>query len=483
MSPLLNEAPLLSGAALPVLQAQGIAVPSYVRGGAPGIVHLGLGAFHRAHQAVVFERLLQQGDTRWGILGVGMHSTQVADALAAQDGLYSLQISDQTGSRWQVLGSVLRTCVAARERGQVLQAIAATSTRWITLTVTEKAYGPDLARLIVEGLNARFDADLPGLTIASCDNLSHNGDQLKRLCVQAAARVTGALASWVEQHCRFPNSMVDRIVPASNPARVEAVQATLGVRDAVALGTEGFWEWVIEGSQLGAVDARALASVGVTVVDDVAPYEQAKLQMLNASHSAMACIGAVAGLKVISDCIGHPAIRQFVHGLMTQEVGPQMRRADWPSYRDALLARFANPALQHSVHQIATDGSLKIPLRWVPTLLQCLANNQAFEHLAFAGAAWLRYLQGRDEAGNSYTVLDPLATPLQNLAKQHADNPQNFIQSTADLTVIWGIALPAHPAWHSRTAHWLGQIQQRGMLPALILFNLQLNLQTGSATP
>ena len=467
---------MLSGAALPALQARGIAIPGYERKGAPGVVHLGLGAFHRAHQAVAFDTLLQQGDARWGILGVGMHSTQVADALAAQDGLYSVQIYDRTGSHWQVIGSVLRTCVASRERSQVLGAMAATTTRWITLTVTEKAYGPDLAVLIVEGLNLRFAAGLPGLTIASCDNLSHNGDQLKRLCLHTAHQVSGALGQWTESHCRFPNSMVDRIVPASNPARVAAAQTALGASDAVALGTEGFWEWVIEGPQLDSGDALALASAGVTVVDDVAPYEQAKLQMLNASHSAMACMGAVAGLKVISDCIGHPAIRQFIHGLMTQEVGPQMRRTDWPSYRDALLARFANPALQHSVHQIATDSSLKIPLRWVPTLVQCLEHGRPFEHLAFACAAWLRCLQGRDDAGNTYTVHDPLATPLQNLARQHAGKAQSFIQSTIDLKTVWGDTLPTHLSWRSRTAHWLDQIQQQGMLPALMQLNLQANL-------
>ena len=479
MLPLPNETPTLSGAALPALQARGIAIPGYERSGVPGVVHLGLGAFHRAHQAVVFDALLQQGDARWGVLGVGMHSPQVADALAAQDGLYSLQISDQAGSHWQVIGSVLHTCVASRERVQVLGALAASTTRWLTLTVTEKAYGPDLAALIVEGLHLRFATGLPGLTIASCDNLSHNGTQLKRLCLQAAHQVSVALGRWTESQCRFPNSMVDRIVPASNPARVAAAQAALGVSDSTALGTEGFWEWVIEGPQLEAGDALALESAGVTVVDDVAPYEQAKLQMLNASHSAMACIGAVAGLKVISDCISHPAIRQFIHSFMTQEAGPQMRRTDWPQYRDALLARFANPALQHSVHQIATDSSLKIPLRWVPTLEQCLENGRPFEHLAFACAAWLRYLQGRDDAGNAYTISDPLAAPLQNLARQHVGSAPIFIQSTADLNAIWGDALPAHPAWHSRTAHWLGQIQQRGMLPALI----QIHLQTGSAPP
>jgi fructuronate reductase len=449
--------------------------PVYTRSQAPGVVHLGLGAFHRAHQAMVFDTLLQQGDPRWGVLGVAMHNPLVADALARQDGLYAVQIADRDGVRWQVVGSVLKTCVASQEPDRVTAAIAAPATRWITLTVTEKGYGPRLATLLVRGLAQRQAAGLGGLTIASCDNLSHNGDQLRGGCLAEAAAHGTALAGWIDQHCTFPNSMVDRIVPAATPARLQAARAALGVADQAALGTEGFWEWVIERRFVDDADARVLQGAGVTVVDDVAPFEEAKLRMLNASHSAMACIGAVAGLPVISDCIGQSAVHAFIRDLMTLEVAPQMRRTDCAAYRDALLQRFANPALQHSVHQIATDSSQKIPQRWVPSALGALQGGLPFERLAFAAAAWIRYLQGAggqgvDERGAAYTISDPLVAQLQALVANTADAAAT-VRAVSSVAAVWGSELPLQAAWQPRVAHWLTQIKQRGMLPALIQLN------------
>ncbi len=450
----------------------GIRKPAYARQLTPGVVHLGLGAFHRAHQAMVFDALLQKGDPRWGVLGVGMHNPKVADALARQDGLYAVHIADRDGARWQVVGSVLKTCVASREPDQVAAAIASPATRWITLTVTEKAYGSALAELLVHGLARRKAAGLGGLTIASCDNLSHNGDKLQALCTIYATTHSPELAAWITSHCAFPNSTVDRIVPAATPARLQAARAALGVADEAALGTEGFWEWVIERKFVDDADADAMQSAGVTVVSDVAPFEEAKLRMLNASHSAMACIGAVAGLPVISDCISQKAIHTFIHDLMTLEVAPQMHRADWADYRDALLQRFANPALQHSVHQIATDSSQKIPQRWVPSALGALARGLPYERLAFASAAWMRYLRGHDgkgmdEHGTPYAVSDPMAAQLQLLAAAHAADAAATVHALSNVTAVWGSELPRQTAWLDQVTHWLTQINQLGILPAL----------------
>jgi fructuronate reductase len=322
-----------------------VRIPSYARGDlAPGVVHLGLGAFHRAHQAMVFDSLLQRGDARWGVLGVAMRSTQVADTLAAQNGLYSVQVVSASEHYWQVVGSVLQTCVAAREPQQVVAAIAAASTRWLTLTVTEKGYTPELAALIVQGLAVRHAAGHAGLTIASCDNLSGNGDLLQALCLQAAD--DAALKRWIKGACAFPNSMVDRIVPAATAQRQDQAAEALQLTDAAALGTEGFWEWVLQDRLADPADADLLRAAGVTVVPEVTPFEEAKLRLLNGSHSAMACMGAVLGLPTIGDCIGQPAIRQFVRELMTQEVMPHLSRPGLAAYRDALLARFGNPALR-----------------------------------------------------------------------------------------------------------------------------------------
>jgi fructuronate reductase len=457
----------LGSASLPALAARGIAVPGYPRSGAPGVVHLGLGAFHRAHQALVFDRLLQRGDLRWGVFGVAMRSSALAGSLQAQDGLYAVQVASSAGSQWQIGGAIWQTAVAAREPALVVQAIAAPSTRWLTLTVTEKGYAPELAQLIVAGLGARHAMGLPGLTIASCDNLVGNGRRLQALCVAAARDLSPALAHWVAGKCAFPNSMVDRIVPAATPQRLAAVREALGVLDEAALGTEAFWEWVIERRFADAADADVLARAGVNVVDDVAPFEDAKLRLLNGSHSAMACMGAVAGWPVIGECITQPAVRSFIHGLMTEEVGPQLARPDWPAYRDALLARFANPALQHSVHQIATDSSQKIPQRWPPSVLGASAAGLPVERLAFAAAAWMRYLRGSDERGRAYAMSDPMAGELQALALAHAGDAAASVQALGRLTAIWGEVLTKDQRWLESVTRRLDDIQRLGVLGAL----------------
>ena len=459
---------MLSATWLPGLTAHGVAVPAYPRSGAPGVVHLGLGAFHRAHQALVFDRLLAGGDSRWGVLGVAMRQPALAQALAAQDHLYSVQTASAQERSWRVSGAIWRSCVAAESPQTVVQAMAAAATRWVTLTVTEKAYTPTLADLLVRGLRARRTAGLGGLTVASCDNLSGNGRQLRALCLAAANDPAqgsdDGLADWIAAHCAFPNSMVDRIVPAaSSVTSAEAAQA-LGVPDQAALRTEAFWEWVIERNFVDDTDAATLSAVGVQVVDEVAPFEEAKLRLLNGSHSAMACIGALAGLPVISDCIAQRAVHRLVHGLMTHELGPLLRRPDWPDYRDALLQRFANPTLQHSVHQIAMDSSQKISQRWVPSALAALQAGLPVERLAFAAACWLRYCRGVDEQGRAYALADPLAENLTALARAAGDDLDTLVATLGRLPAVWGEALPAHPGWLPRVRHWLGRIQVEGVL-------------------
>ena len=468
----LNSQSLPPDASLAALNPNtGIKLPGYARTAPIGVVHLGLGAFHRAHQALVFDGLLQGGDARWGVLGVAMRSTALADTLAAQDGLYSVQITSSGGTHWQVGGAIFKTCVAAREPATVVQALAAPATRWVTLTVTEKGYTPELGALLVQGLAARHAAGLGGLTIASCDNLSNNGRRLQALCVEAVQKDSPELASWITAHCAFPNSMVDRIVPAATPERLAAASKDLGVDDPCALGTEAFWEWVIERRFVDAADGALLASMGVTVVEDVGPFEEAKLRLLNGTHSVMACIGAVAGLPVIGDCAGQPAVRQFILGLMTDEVGPHQRRPHWLAYRDALMARWDNPALQHSVHQIATDSSQKIPQRWPPSVLAQMQAGKPFERLAFSAGIWMRYLRGVDEKGQPYVISDPMAKRLQALAAANAGDDAATVQALGALPDIWGDVLPHQQAWLTRVTHWLAQINQRGVLAALAVCN------------
>lgn len=458
--------PLLGPAALGGLPSA-VRVPAYPRHSQlPGVVHLGLGAFHRAHQAMVFDSLLQQGDARWGVTGVAMKSPAVVDALDAQDGLYSVQVTGLTDPHCRVVAALWQTCVAAREPDTVKRALAAPSTRWATLTVTEKGYTPALAELIAGGLALRRRADLPGLTIASCDNLSGNGNLLRSLCLQAAEG-DSAFHDWISSACAFPNSMVDRIVPATTSAVAQAAFQALDAHDAAALATEEFWEWILEDRLVDPSDAAALRLAGVQVVPDVRPFEVAKLRMLNGSHSAIAAVGAVLGLSTVSDCMAQPEIARFIHGLMTKELMPHVTRPQADLYRDALLARFSNPALQHKVHQIATDFSKKIPQRWVPAVLARLKAGEPAEHLAFAAAAWMRYCRGDDESGHSYQLSDPMGLALLATATEHREDCVATVRSLLDMKGVWGTELANDGPWASRVVQWLQRINGVGMRAAL----------------
>jgi len=445
-----------------------IQTPTYDRTAhAPGVVHLGLGAFHRAHQAMVFDQLLAGGDTRWGIHGVGMTRPDLVNQLKAQDGLYAVRIADGQGVRWQVPGALWRMNVAATERDAVVQAIAAPATRWVTLTVTEKGYTPALGQLLLDGLRLRQQAGLPGITVASCDNLQGNGHKLQALVKAAATTQDTELLRWLDAQCAFPCSMVDRIVPAATPEVMAAAHEALGVPDHCALSTEGFWEWVIEDHFANPADVALLQSAGVRVTGDVHSYEEAKLRMLNGSHTAMALMGAVTARPFIASCIGVPHIRTFVHQLMGREVAPHLSRSDWAEYRDALIARFGNPHLKHSVHQIATDSSQKIPQRWPPSVLGQITQGASFEHHALAAAVFVRYTLGVDEQGQAYALNDPQADSLMAQGSAQRTEPEACVRTLLAREDLWGSALPQHAAWIARVTHWHQQVMQHGVDKAI----------------
>jgi fructuronate reductase len=466
--------PKLSRATLSQVSAS-VHTPAYsVRPLETGVVHLGLGAFHRAHQAMVFDQLLREGDSRWGIHGVGMTQPGLVNKLRAQDGLYSVRIAGATGVEWQIPGALWQTSVATTERQNVLNAIAAKSTRWITLTVTEKGYTPVLAQLLIDGLRLRHAAGHAGLTIASCDNLQGNGHKLKALIHATASAQDAALMQWMDANCAFPCSMVDRIVPAATEEVATAAKEALGLVDDCALSTETFWEWVIEDNFVDPGDAALLAKCGVRVTNDVHSYEEAKLRMLNGSHSAMALMGAITGRPYIASCIGADHIREFVNSLMSREVAPHLSRTDWADYRDALIQRFGNPYLKHSVHQIATDSSQKIPQRWPPSILGQMAAGQSFEHHALAAAIFLRYTLAVDEQGHAYTLNDPQADSLLAIgAHQVADasGSLNALLSRADL---WGAELTHNTLWAERVAYWHNQVVYQGV-DATVKFAITLD--------
>ena len=453
------------------LVSKSVQTPAYAPNSAqPGVVHLGLGAFHRAHQAMVFDQLLREGDMRWGIHGVGMTQPGLVNKLRAQDGLYAVRVAGANGTEWRVPGALWQTSVATTERQYVLNAIAASSTRWITLTVTEKGYTPALAQLLIDGLRLRHAAGTAGLTIASCDNLQGNGHKLKAIVLASATTQDTELMKWIDTHCAFPCSMVDRIVPAATDEVAAAAKDALGVADDCALSTETFWEWVIEDNFANPNDAALLSKCGVRVTSQVHSYEEAKLRMLNGSHSAMALMGAVSGRAYIADCIGSPHIREFVERLMTREVAPHLSRTDWAEYRDALIQRFGNPFLKHSVHQIATDSSQKIPQRWPPSVLAQIAKGKSFEHHALAAAVFLRYTLAVNEKGQTYALNDPQAESLMAIGAAQVATPEACVRALLSRQDLWGTALPQSNEWLERVTHWHHQVLYMGVDGALQFF-------------
>lgn len=382
-----------------------------------GVVHLGLGAFHRAHQAPVFDALIAGGDPRWGIAGVAMRSPGVVAALAAQDGLYSLTARGGEGGAAQVIAALGALHVAAQDPDAVVAAIAHADTQLVTLTVTEKGYldhGPLApAGLIAAALARRRAAGLGPLTVMSCDNRAGNGP-FAREAVLAAAQAAGtadAVLRWIAADVAFPSTMVDRIAPATTPAMIDETAAALGLRDEAAVWTEPFWQWVVEDRFAAA--RPDLAAAGVQLVADVAPWEHAKLRLLNAAHSALAYAGLLRGHRYVHQAIADPDLRRLVDALW-DEAAETLDRAtvDVPAYRAALLARFANPALHHALIQIAADGSQKLPPRLLAPLAERAARGLASPALAAAVAGWVQALATVEG------LADPLLDRLVPLARE-----------------------------------------------------------------
>ncbi|HJS10345.1 mannitol dehydrogenase family protein [Sphingopyxis sp.] len=404
-----------------------VQAPGYDRAAqAAGIVHIGIGAFHRAHQAVYTDDAMNAGDRDWGIIGVSLRSADVAAQLNPQNGLYTVSTRSAAGSELRVIGAVQKVLVAGDERQAVIDAIAAPTTHIVSLTVTEKGYlrrangsldlaaavgNPSLYRFVAAGLAARKAAGLRGVTLLSCDNLADNGAVLRGLMRDYLAAYHPDLSAWFDSECTCPATMIDRIVPATTEADRAAVEATLGARDEGAVVTEGFSQWVVEDDFAG--PRPRWEAVGVELVADVAPYETAKLRMLNGAHSALAYIGLGCGHEFVHQAIADPDIRPVIERLMREEAAPTIDAApgqDLTAYAGNLLDRFANPALNHRLIQIAMDGSQKIPQRWLETLAWHQAREQRCPSLEAAIAAWATFLR------SDHPIDDPLADKLREAA-------------------------------------------------------------------
>jgi fructuronate reductase len=403
---------------------EGVARPDYDRDAqAVGIVHFGIGVFHRAHMACYTDHAMRRGERGWMILGVSLRSADVAQQLGPQAGLYSVIERSAARSSARIVGSVRGVLVAPDEPEAVVAALAAPETRIVSLTITEKGYcrtpSGDLDHaaagtgsvfdFLAKGLRQRHDAGLPGLTLLSCDNLADNGQQLERLVRQYLARHDPALLDWFGAVCTCPCTMVDRIVPATTPADRDSVAGLLGgLRDEAAVFTEPFSQWVIEDRFAG--PRPDWAGVGARFVANVAPYEMAKLRMLNGAHSLLAYCGLARGHSFVHQAVADPVLLELVRTLLLHEAAPTIAAEpgqDLAAYAEDLLARFTNPALEHRLAQIAMDGSQKIPQRWLSTLADNALRGRQCPAILTALGAWIRHLRG----GNG-PVSDPLAVRL-----------------------------------------------------------------------
>lgn len=399
----------------------------YVRDAqAVGIVHFGIGAFHRAHQAWYTDLAMSRGERDWMIVGVSLRSAEVAEQMNPQQGLYSVIERSAEGARARLVGSVREVLVAPTEPEAVIAALAAPTTKIASMTITEKGYcrsasgSLDFAlagecsvyRFLAEALRRRHNAELSGLTLLSCDNLADNGRQFERLMREYLEHHDPGLLDWFDGECACPSTMVDRIVPATTPADRETVADLLdGLRDEAAVMTEPFSQWVIEDRFAG--PRPRWEDVGAELVADVAPYETAKLRMLNGAHSALAYLGLRRGHVFVHEAVGDAALRPLVEQLMREEAQTSLTPApgqDLTAYADALLARFANPALQHRLIQIAMDGSEKIPQRWLATLAHHQREGRRCPAILAAIGAWLAHTRG-----DNGSVDDPLAGRLAEL--------------------------------------------------------------------
>ncbi|TPJ34148.1 mannitol dehydrogenase family protein [Mesorhizobium sp. B2-8-3] len=445
----------LSNATFAELPAE-VLVPRYDRKSvAPGIVHLGVGAFHRAHQAAYVDACLAHGESDWGIIGVSLRSPDTRDALKPQDGLYTLAIRDSAGERLQVVGSLQSLLVAPEDPGAVLAALTDPRTRIVTLTITEKAYlraadgtldsaHPDIVHdlanpgspktahgFLAESLARRRAAGIPPFTVLCCDNLPANGATLHRLLIEyvklrdlrlarqgdaeAARQRDADLARHVADDVAFPSSMVDRIVPATTDADRARVAQQLGLEDAWPVMTEPFRQWVIEDNF--PAGRPAWEKFGVAMVEDVGPFEDMKLRLLNGAHSGIAYLGLLSGHATVDRAFADPSIRQFVDWLWAEAIPtlPQKAGLDPIPYTAELAERFSNTALAHRTAQIANDGSQKLPQRIVASALARLEAGLLPEHLSLVVAAWIAACAARGKTLPESHFTDPLDAALGDL--------------------------------------------------------------------
>jgi mannitol 2-dehydrogenase len=422
-----------------------------------GIVHLGVGGFHRAHQAMYVDRLLQQGGGgEWGICGVGVlpGDRRMAEVMAAQDCLYTLVVKHPDGRlEPRVIGSIVDYLFAPDDPDAVIEKMADPATRIVSLTVTEGGYNihavtgefdaenpavrADLTPgavpattfgLITEALARRRDRGLEPFAVVSCDNIEGNGHVAQRALVAFATLRSAELGGWIADQVRFPNSMVDRITPVTTDEDRTEVAGILGLEDGWPVVCEPFHQWVLEDS----FSSRPpLEDAGVQLVDDVAPYELMKLRLLNASHQALAYFGYLAGYRLVHEVCQQPLFADFLLAYMDQEATPTLEPVpgiDLDAYKHQLVERFSNGQVRDTVARLCAESSDRIPKWLLPVIRHNLAHGGQVDLAAAVVASWARYSEGVDESGQPIAVVDRLKDRLSDAARRQSEDPLAFVR-------------------------------------------------------
>lgn len=478
----------LSDATLSHLPAD-IARPRYDRAAAKvGMVHLGVGAFHRVHQAVYADDLLAAGHMDWAICGASLRSSDTSGALDPQDGLYTLCVRSGAGDDLRVIGALKRTLVAPRNPAALLAAMADPQVRIVSLTVTEKGYCHDPASgaldeahadiiadlatperprsapgLLVEALRLRRAAGLAPFTVLCCDNLPANGETVARVTRRFAALRDADLGAYVAGEVAFPSTMVDRIAPATTDADRALVAGRLGMSDAWPVMAEPFSQWVVE--DRFPHGRPPFEDVGVEMVADVAPFEHMKLRLLNGAHSSLAYLGYLAGCETIAETMALAPFARLVERLQDEEMTPTLHvpgGTDIAAYKHALRDRFRNPALRHRTWQIAMDGSQKLPQRLLAAARERLAAGESIRFIALGVAGWMRYATGIDETGAPIDVRDPLAARLRAAADGAGRDAARLAGALLSVREIFGDDLPRDPPFRQAVTGHLASLLARG---------------------
>ena len=467
-----------------------------------GIVHLGIGAFHRAHQAFYTDQVLEKDGGDWAICGVSLKRPEVRDQMVLQDGLYSLVEQDASGNPIKIIGAVKEVLFAPEDPGTVLKKMASPDTRVVSLTVTEKGYchdpasgslnfqHPDILNdlksssqpasaigFLVQALSLRRDSGIKAFTVLSCDNLPENGKTLQKLVLEFANRRDPDLTKWIEKEATFPCCMVDRIVPATSESDRDEISARLGVRDEAMVVTEPFSQWVIEDDF---VNGRpAWENVGAEMVEDVRPFEEMKLRMLNGTHSTLAYLGYLAGMEYVSEAVQQPVFEKFLRNMMKEEIMPTLKlpeSVDLDQYQNELIQRYQNPALKHRLWQIAMDGSQKLPQRLLGTIRDRIATATSFNRLVLAVAGWMRYILGRDEKGNPIEIRDPLAEVYQKISLESGmlgkeapsiTSINAYVSQILSIKEIFGVDLPDNPHFRNAVTRKFEKLMNQGALKSV----------------